>query len=834
MSSQRTWRVAALAAATMILALLVQAPAQAAVPQSRVVSSVPSKLTPNVNDGNVYTIATQAGHIFLGGDFTNATSVDSTTATPTANILSFDPATGDIDPGFATQLDGEVDQIIPGAGNTIYVTGLFKTVNGKSMRVARLDATTGAIVAGWKPPSMSAAPETLALDGDTLYVGGGFTKVGGLTHAGLAALNSTTGALLPWLQVDVANHHGTGSATGPVGPKKFDLSADGTHLVAIGNFTSVTDATGTYSRDQVLLVNLATSVGDRRPTLEPPRSTPRSASTGPSTPTSATCSSPPTAATSLSSPPAAAAPTPTHPLAVRLRARAGTTPARHRRSADLGRLHRPGLAVVGRRDRHGDLCRRSPALDEQLQRLRLRRRRSRAASGSGGARPGQRPAAGLEPGPQPTRRRRLRPAGHLDRPVRRVDTDYIGNHNIKHQKDRLLPAGRWHQRRRETTGALPGTVFETGQFANAHPEVLYRVDAAGPALPATDGGPDWQADTTDPRRTATPAATPPATARGQRRHTVPASTPSAIFNTRALGSGQPERRRRDALGLPGARRHDGAGPALLRQPLHRHQRRGPAGLRRRRGRDHHAAELRHRGRRRRPDRHHARVQRDQPRRRHHRLDARGREPADQRHRDRPDRPGPPAAHHRRRAALPARWTPPATSAPPATADNGSVLPWSQVARRVRRRQPMLSGLQRRQLPQADITGTTFGPQVAVDPYDDPAVGRADRLRSDLRRASSPTTTASSPRHVGVLLRRTDVLHAVRLQSQMHYRYFTPDSGIVGSGRVQDHRRPGLEGHRRRVRQWREPLLRHVATACCTRSPGSAARPPVRPRPWTRR
>ncbi len=232
---------------------------QASVAQSSVPSTVPSKYTPSVNNGTVFTIAQVGSTIYLGGKFTTATSYGSTSALSRANILAFDSATGVISSTFVPSVNGEVDSIIPGPSNSVYIAGKFKTVNGTTTRVSQLDATTGKIVSGWKPPTFSAATSTLALSGGVLYVGGIYTKVGSVAHGGLAALNPTTGALQSWFNVNTSGHHGTGSAKGGVGPKAIKVDPTGKIMVVIGNFTSVKDNTATYSRDQVFRVNLGTN-----------------------------------------------------------------------------------------------------------------------------------------------------------------------------------------------------------------------------------------------------------------------------------------------------------------------------------------------------------------------------------------------------------------------------------------------------------------------------------------------------------------------------------------------------------------------------------------------
>ncbi|MGL5828777.1 MAG: hypothetical protein ACRC0L_04315, partial [Angustibacter sp.] len=131
-----------------------------------------SSATPDVNDGTVYAIAKAGSRVYLGGDFTNATSRGSDIPLSRNSILAFDSATGVLDSQFLPILDGAVNQIEVGPDNSIYIAGSFKTVNGQKMRVARLDAVTGAVVSGWKPPVLSAATNSLAWAGNTLYVSG--------------------------------------------------------------------------------------------------------------------------------------------------------------------------------------------------------------------------------------------------------------------------------------------------------------------------------------------------------------------------------------------------------------------------------------------------------------------------------------------------------------------------------------------------------------------------------------------------------------------------------------------------------------------------------------
>src|SRR5437867_800915 len=67
------------------------------------------------------------------------------------------------------------------SGNTVYVGGQFTSVGGRSqVGIAALDATTG-LATPWSP-SVGGAVLAIAVSGNTVYVGGEFTTVDGRPH----------------------------------------------------------------------------------------------------------------------------------------------------------------------------------------------------------------------------------------------------------------------------------------------------------------------------------------------------------------------------------------------------------------------------------------------------------------------------------------------------------------------------------------------------------------------------------------------------------------------------------------------------------------------------
>jgi hypothetical protein len=117
-------------------------------------------------------------------------------------------------------------------GTTVYVGGEFSSIGGKSLNnLAALNSTTGAATS-WVPPVVDNDIYTLAVNSatNTIYIGGIFDAVGGLTRTGLAAINigTTTGTVIStW----VANTNGTGYI--------YKVTLSGSSLFVAGYFTTI-------------------------------------------------------------------------------------------------------------------------------------------------------------------------------------------------------------------------------------------------------------------------------------------------------------------------------------------------------------------------------------------------------------------------------------------------------------------------------------------------------------------------------------------------------------------------------------------------------------------
>ncbi len=238
--------------------------------QLTLVNAVPAPNTPNINDGIVYAIGQVGTKIIVGGTFTSASPArQPATIYRLRNTLAFNAKTGKVDhTGFLPIVNGPVYTVIPGpAPHEVYIGGAFTRVDGRSMDVALLKTTTGAVVSSWRPTPISGEVNRLVLSHGRLYVGGYLSKVGGPgAHyfRDLVVLNPTSGRIRPYVRLTFTGHHSYGTkcnpakancADGRLGIKAFDVNRAGTKLIAVGNFT---DISGSH-RDQVAMIDLRKS-----------------------------------------------------------------------------------------------------------------------------------------------------------------------------------------------------------------------------------------------------------------------------------------------------------------------------------------------------------------------------------------------------------------------------------------------------------------------------------------------------------------------------------------------------------------------------------------------
>jgi hypothetical protein len=244
--------LSSLVAAVVLVGLMAQPGGAVNVPQPVVVSADPANWTPHVLDGKVDAIVVVGGKVVAGGLFTQvATADDPATPIPRSNIFAFDATTGAIDPNFAPVMDNEVESLaVAPDGLHVFAGGRFTKINGVAQKsLAKLRLSDGARITQFKGKT-NARVKDMAQSGGKLYIGGTFSTVDGVAQVALAALDPTTGALSPDLNLQFS-----GPRTGTLNVDKFDITPDGSRLIAIGNWTL---ANG-LQRDQIVMVDLTTT-----------------------------------------------------------------------------------------------------------------------------------------------------------------------------------------------------------------------------------------------------------------------------------------------------------------------------------------------------------------------------------------------------------------------------------------------------------------------------------------------------------------------------------------------------------------------------------------------
>ena len=218
-------RVVPIAAAVLLLVALTLPPA-GAVPSPTAASTL------QFYGGEVHAIAQIGTTIYVGGSFTAVGYGSGTIAR--AYLAALDASSGLLVEAFDPRPDNAVDSLLKSAdGARLYAGGLFNRIGGCTPcdRLAMLDPATGAANPTFHPQP-NAGVLKLALSGRTLYLGGKFTSVAGVTRLRLAAVDAITGGLGTRLTL---------AANAAV--RDLALSSTGSTLYLAGSFTALSGTT---------------------------------------------------------------------------------------------------------------------------------------------------------------------------------------------------------------------------------------------------------------------------------------------------------------------------------------------------------------------------------------------------------------------------------------------------------------------------------------------------------------------------------------------------------------------------------------------------------------
>ncbi len=174
------------------------------------------------------------------------------------NAFSFDATTGVIS-SWDPNVNGQVNSVALSPDcSTAYLGGTFTTVNATTVKnIAAVSTTTGAVISAFAH-SAAGKVNTLALSGSHLLTGGLFTGINGSTKKFFVSLNSTTGKDDGYLNLNISGNYvytqDDGRQSGSNATQVFntELSPDGAKLLAMGVFTSV----GSQPRRQIFMLDL--------------------------------------------------------------------------------------------------------------------------------------------------------------------------------------------------------------------------------------------------------------------------------------------------------------------------------------------------------------------------------------------------------------------------------------------------------------------------------------------------------------------------------------------------------------------------------------------------
>lgn len=183
-------------------------------------------------DGTVYATLIVGDTIFVGGTFANAVSPTGQ-AVARKNLAAFSMETGALLSGWKVDA-GNVVRALVSDGTSLYVGGNYLKIGGVSRsRLAKVDVASGAVDPTFAP-TFDNSIRALDLSASGLYAGGQFLTVNGVAKNRLVKLNPSTGA------VDTTF---TGSAGGAVYALKSSPVAN--VLYVAGNFSTLSSTTRT-------------------------------------------------------------------------------------------------------------------------------------------------------------------------------------------------------------------------------------------------------------------------------------------------------------------------------------------------------------------------------------------------------------------------------------------------------------------------------------------------------------------------------------------------------------------------------------------------------------
>lgn len=220
---------------------------------TELVSETPSKSVPRVVDGKVWAIAQWGDLVVVGGQF-SAVKVAGGEQIARTNLFAFWRSSGAIDKRLDVSLNGSVRSIaIDPNGRGIFIGGQFSRVNDESRRGLVFLDRDGQRVRNWRGRPNGPVAD-LAVHGDTLYVGGKFSKINGQQKAIFGTIGVADGLVTSESDI-VFSDPRFPTYRGVLEVRRFEISPDGRRLIVLGNF-QLADG---KARNQIAVLDIASS-----------------------------------------------------------------------------------------------------------------------------------------------------------------------------------------------------------------------------------------------------------------------------------------------------------------------------------------------------------------------------------------------------------------------------------------------------------------------------------------------------------------------------------------------------------------------------------------------
>jgi hypothetical protein len=250
-------RIILSAGALALSTIWIAVPASA---QTGPVSSKPAKGTPQLaptgTTEQVRQLVQCGGTMYAVGSFT-AISWNGTTFTRN-NAFSFSATSPFTVSSWNPNVNGKVNSIALNPDcSTAYLGGTFTSIGGTTVKnIAAVSTSTGAVVNSFGH-SANGQVETLLSYNGHLLTGGYYTTINGSTsHKYMTSLNPSTGKDDGFISLNISgNYQFPGVGSNPTRVYNQQLSHNGTLDLVEGDFTSV----GGQARQQVFMLNLSGS-----------------------------------------------------------------------------------------------------------------------------------------------------------------------------------------------------------------------------------------------------------------------------------------------------------------------------------------------------------------------------------------------------------------------------------------------------------------------------------------------------------------------------------------------------------------------------------------------